>query len=192
MLEWIQVLPMTLKSQFSELLQRNAKALSKASNVDELFIIISPYWNSLHPTLLSHLVENLADEKLKSRMKKYMDDLGEFRIHTRLEDLIEKWAGGVPPGFDEFALKFGEKWAEKTVEDFEQFRIRLSRQKCIGGHMTYMKKVTPGSIFVELALPQCCFPLTLDRDMEKFLMEEDVLGVYVDGLCILDLYQPEV
>ena len=192
MLEWIQVLPMPLKSQFSELLQRNAKELSNASNVDELFIIISPYWNALHPTLLSHLVKNLADEKLKRRMKEYTDDLCEFRSHTRLGDLIEKWAGGVPPGFDEFCIKLGEEWREKTVEDFEQFRIHLSRQKCIGGHMTYMMKVTPGCISVELALPQCCFPLTFDRDMRKFLKEEDVLGVYVGGLCILDLHQAEV
>ena len=192
MLGWIQVLPMTLKSQFSELLQRNAKALSNASNVDKLFIIISPYWNSLHPTLLSHLVKKLADEKLKSRMKKYTDDLCKFHIHTRLGDLIEKWAGGVPPGFDEFVLELGEEWREKTVEDFEQFRIRLSRQQCIGGHMIYMKKVKPGSIFVELALPQCCFPLTFDRDMQEFLKEEDVLGVYMGGLCILDLHQAEV
>jgi hypothetical protein len=60
MLKWIQVLPMTLKSQFSELLQRNAKALSNASNVDELFLIVSPYWNSLHPTLLVHVPDQEA------------------------------------------------------------------------------------------------------------------------------------
>ena len=66
MLKWIQVLPMTLKSQFSELLQRNAKALCSASSVDELFLIVSPYWNSLHPTLLVHLIKKLANEGLKT------------------------------------------------------------------------------------------------------------------------------
>ena len=191
MLKWIQVLPMTLKSQFSELLQRNAKPLCNASSVDELFMIVSPYWNSLHPTLLAHLIKKLADEKLRSRMKKYMDDLCKFRIRTQLGDFIEKWAGGVPPGFDEFVLELGEEWRERTVEDLEQFRIHLSRQQSIGGHMTYMKKVMPGSIFVELALPQCCFPLTFNKDTQKFLREEDVLGVYVGGLCILDLHQPD-
>ena len=192
MLEWVQVLPMRLKSQFSELLQRNAKALCDASSVDELFIIVSPYWNTLHPTLLEHLVKKLADDNLKSRMKKYTDDLCKFRIHTRLGDFIEKWAGGVPPGFDEFVLEQGEEWREKTVEDLENFRIKLSRQQCIGGHMTYMKRVMPGSIFVEFALPQCCFPLTFEEDTRKFFREEHVLGIYVGGLCILDLHQPEV
>ena len=192
MLKWIQILPMTLKSQFSELLQRNAKALCNASSVDELFFIVSPYWNSLHPTLLVHLVKKLADEKLKSRMKKYTDDLCKFRVRTQLGDFIEKWAGGVPPGFDEFVLELGEEWREKTVEDLENFRVHLSRQQCIGGHMTYMKKVIPGSIFVELALPHCCFPLSFDEDTQKILSEENVLGIYVGGQCILDLHQPEV
>ena len=141
MLEWIQVLPMTLKSQFSELLQRNAKALSNASNVDELFMITSPFWNSFHPVLLEHLVNKLADEKLKSRMKKYTDNLHRFRVHTRLGDFIEKWVGDIPQGFDEFAIEFGEEWRERTVEDFERFRTHLSRHQCIGGHMTYVKKV---------------------------------------------------
>ena len=192
MLKWIQVLPLALKSQFSELLQKNAKALSSASNVDELLIIISPYWNSLHPILLAHLVKKLTDEKLESRMKKYIDDLCKFRVRTRLGDFIEKWAGGVPPGFEEFTIELGEQWRERTVEDLEQFRIRLSRQQCIGGHMTYMKKVLPGSICVELALPRCCFPLSLDGDTQKFLREEDVLGVYIGGLCVFDLRQSEV
>ena len=191
MLKWIQVLPMTLKSQFSELLQRNAKALSSASNVDELFFIVSPYWNSFHPTLLEHLIKKLADDKLKSRMIKYTNDLCKFRVHTRLGDFID-WTGGFPPGYEEFVVKFGEEWRERTVEDLEQFRIRLSRQQCIGGHISYMKKVMPGSIFVELALPQCCFPLNFDKDIQKFLRDEDVLGVYVKGKCIIDLHQPEV
>ena len=57
--------------------------------------------------------------------------------------------------------------------------------------MTYMMKVMPGSIFVELALPQCCFPLTFEEDTQIFLREEHVLGVHVGGQCVLDLKQPE-
>ena len=188
MLKWIQVLPMALKSQFSELLQRNAKALSNASSVDELYIIVSPYWNSLHPTLLEHLIKKLADGKLRSRMNKYTDKLRKFRVRTKLGDFIEKWVGGAPPGFDDFVVELGEEWRERTVEDLEQFRIRLCRQQCIGGHMTYMKKVIPGSVFVELALPHCRFPLVFDEVTQKFLREENVHGVYLNRQCILYLH----
>ena len=82
---------------------------------------------------------------------------------------------------------------EKTVEDLEQFRIHLSRQQYIpGGPMTYnMTKVTPGSIRLELAIPQCCFPLSFNEDMQNFLQDQHVLGIYVSGQCILDLHQPD-
>ena len=113
MLKWIQVLPVSLKFQFSELLQKNAKALSNTSSVDELFIIVSPYWNLPHPTFLEHLVKKLADEKLKNRMKKYTNDLYKFRIHTKLGDFIDKWVGGVRPGFCDFIVELGEEWRRK-------------------------------------------------------------------------------
>ena len=188
MLKWIQVLPMALKSQFSELLQMKAKDLCNASSVDELYIIVSPYWNLLHPTLLEHLIKRLADGQLRNRMNRYTDDLYKFRIRTKLGDFIEKWIGGAPPGFDDFAMELGEEWRERTLEDLEQFRIRLYRQQFIGGHMIYMRKVTPGSIFVELALPHDCFPLTLDEGAQKFLREENVHGVYVNRQCVLYLH----
>ena len=192
MLNWVMVLPMTLKAQFSELLRTQAKELTSASDVDQLFMILSPYWNSLHPTLLEHVIKKLADEKLKARMKRYVEELRRFRIHTRLGDFIEKWAGGVPAGFDKFTMELGEEWREKTVEDLEQFCIRLSQQQCIGGHVTYMKKVTAGSVLVMFAIPQCCFPMNFEEDVQTFLREECVLGVFVGGQSILDLRQVEV
>lgn len=188
MLKWIQVLPMALKSQFSELLQMKAKRLCNASSVDELYILVAPYWNSLHPTLLEHLIKKLADGKLRNRMNRYTDYLCKFRAHTKLGDFIEKWSGGAPPGFDDFAMELGEEWREKTLEDLEQFRIRLYRQQFIGDHMIYMRKVTPGSIFVEFALPHNCFPLIFDEATRKFLREENVHGVYVNRQCILYLH----
>ena len=155
-------------------------------------MILSPYWNTLHPTLLEHLIKKLADENLKARIKRYIVELRKFRIHTRLGDFIEKWMGGVPPGFDEFTMELGEEWREKTVEDLEQFRIRLSRQQCIGGHMMYMKKATSGSVLVVFALPQCCFPMSFEENTQTFLREEHVLGVYVGGQSMLELQQSEV
>ena len=91
MLKWVQVLPMTLKPQFSELLRTQAKSLISASSVDELFMILSPYWNSLHPTLLEHLIKKLVDEKLNTRMKQYMESLRNFRMRTTLGDFVDKW-----------------------------------------------------------------------------------------------------
>ena len=187
MLRWVQVLPINLKAQFSELVRSQAKALVEASSVDEIFMIISPYWNSLHPTLLEYLVKKLEDGELDTRMRQYMEKLREFRVCTKLGKFIDKWTGGIPPGFNEFVLKLGEEWREKTIEDLEQFRISLSRQRCFDGHMAYVKKASTGCIALVFALPQCCFPLKLEKDSLDFLKENHVLQVLVDSICVFNL-----
>ena len=117
-LNWIRFLPMTLRIQFAELIQGQAKILSNASNIDELFFILSPYWNSLHPVLLGYLVKKLGDEDLKGRMDHYMRHLHHFRTRTTLGDFLDKWIGEIPRGYQEFVLELGEKWRERTIEDF--------------------------------------------------------------------------
>ena len=188
MLQWVQVLPMVLKAQFSELLQTQAKAMSTAANVDELFLIIAQYWNSLHPSLLEHLIKKLQDDNLKDRMSSYIKDLCNFRIRTTLGDFVDKWVGRVPPGLDEFIMELGEAWRDKTMHDLEQLRIQLSRQKCLNGLMPYMKKVVSGSICVVFAVSRSVFPLKFQgKAIQHLLKEYEIQRVKVEGQCVLDL-----
>ena len=188
LLNWIRFLPVTLRTQFANLVQNQAKLLASVSSVDELFFILSSYWNSFHPALLEYLVKKLGDEDLKARMKHYMDDLHHFRIQTTLGDFLDKWVGKIPSGYDEFVLELGEEWRDRTLEDFEQFKIRLSRlQSFGGGHMSFMKTAKSSSILVVLALPQHLFPIDLrQRALHDFLRDEDVVRVIVDGQCVFD------
>ena len=188
MLRWVQVLPMVLKAQFSELLQTQAKAMSTASNTDELFFILSQYWNSLHPSLLEHLVKKLQNAILKDRMSCYMKELQTFRSSTTLGEFVDKWIGRVPPGLNEFIMEVGDEWKVRSVHDLEHFRIQLSRQKCFNGQMPYMKKVISGSIFVVFASSRSVFPLNFkSKEILSLLKENHVLRVVVEGRCILDL-----
>ena len=165
LLNWVQLLPVTLRTQFADILRMQAKTLLDASSVDELFFILSSYWNSFHPDLLEHVINKLGDEDLKARMNHYLDDLYHFRIRTTLGEFMDKWVGEIPPGYHEFVLELGEEWREKTVEDLEQFRIRLSRlQSFGGGHMSFMKTAKSSSILVMFALPQHLFPINLTQN----------------------------
>lgn len=188
MLRWVQVLPMTLKAQFSELLRTQAKAMSTASNTDELFFILSQYWNSLHPSLLEHIVSKLQNASLKERMSGYMNDLRTFRSCTSLGEFVDKWVGRVPPGLDEFIMELGEEWKGRTMNDLEQFRLQLSRQKCFSGQMPYMKKAVSGSILVVFGISSSIFPLNFKRPAIRSLLQEyHILRVTVKGNCILDM-----
>ena len=187
-LNWIRFPPTKLRTQFADFLQSRAKLLSSSTSVDELFTIVSSYWNLFHPALLQHLVNKLGDKDIKSRMDRYMADLHHFRIQTTLGDFLDKWVGDIPPGYQEFVLELGEEWRKKTVEDFEQFRIRLSRlQSFGGGHMSFMKTAKSSSILVTLALPTQLFPLDMrQKNLHKFLRDEDIIRVMVDGQYVFD------
>ena len=190
-LNWIRFPPIALRTQFADLVQTRVKLLANVASVDELFFILSSYWNSLHPDLLGYLINKLKVTDLKARMDRYMEDLHHFRLQTTLGDFLDKWVGEIPSGYQEFVLELGEEWRKKTVEDFEQFRIRLSRlQSFGGGHMSFMKTAKSSSILVALALPAHLFPLNLrQKAIHNFFGEENIMRVMVDEQYVYDSKQ---
>jgi hypothetical protein len=121
-------------------------------------------------------------------MDHYMEELRHFRIQTTLGDFLDKWVGEIPSGYQEFVLELGEEWRKKTVEDFEQFRIRLSRlQSFGGGHMSFMKTAKSSSILVVLALPTHLFPLNLrQKAVHNFFRDDCIVRMMVDGRYVYD------
>ena len=188
-LSWIRFPPANVRTQFAELLRQQAKVVSSSTSLDELFSVLSSYWNLFHPALLEHLVNKLGDEDLKARMDRYMNDLQTFRETTTLGNFLDKWVGDIPPGYQEFVLELGEQWREKTIEDLEQFRIRMSRMQSLGGgHMSFIKTTKSSSILVILSFPKQLFPINWRLTaLHEFLKDEQVLKVLVNGECVLDL-----
>ena len=182
-LNWIRFPSIALRTQFADLVKTRVKLLANVSSVDELFFILSSYWNSFHPDLL---IDKLEDENLKSRMKCYMDH---FRIQTNLGNFLDKWIGEIPPGYKEVVMELGEEWRERTVEDFEQFRICPSRLQCFGGgQISFMKTAKSSSIVIALALSAQLFPLNLRQKIaHSFLRDENIVRVMVDGKNVFDL-----
>ena len=187
--KWIRFPPTSLRVQFAELLRQQARGILSAASIDELFTILSTYWNLFHPTLLQYLVNQLGDEDLKEKMDRYMDNLYHFRIQTTMGDFLDKWVGDTPPGYKEFTLELGEDWREKTVEEFEQFRISLSRLQMFGGgSISFMKMAKCSSVLVVLALPERLFPIDFrQQSLHKLFSDKNILRVVVDGECVLDL-----
>ena len=188
-LNWIRFPPTTLRTQFAYILRQQAKDISTTSNVDELFTIVSSYWDLFHPALLKHLINRLGDGDLKTRMDCYTKDLRKFRETTTLGNFLDKWVGEVPPGYQEFVLELGEQWREKTFEDLEQLRITISRMQSLGGgHMSFIRTTKSNSILVVLGLLKQLFPINFrQKSLHEFLKGEQVLKVLVDEECVLDL-----
>ena len=109
MLNWIRFPPVTLRSQFADLIQTRLKLLANVSSIDKLFFLLSSYWNSFHPDLLVYIISKLEDTDFKAQMDRYMEDLHHFRVQTTLGDFLDKWTGKIPPGYQEFVLELGEE-----------------------------------------------------------------------------------
>ena len=187
--DWIRFPPVAMRPHFAELTRVLFKILPTVSNLDELFILLPQYWNSLHPSVLEHFVDMLEDGDLQEQMQRYMKSLSHFCKQTPLGAFLDKWIGEIPSDYQEFVIELGERWREKTVEDLMQLRVRISRLKIIGrGQMFFLKETKSSSILVILALPQHMFPLDFrQKALHDFLRSEDVLKVIIDGHCVLDL-----
>ena len=117
--------------QLGNLLQNKARQLSEASSINELFYILSgsPHWNFYTPYLLSHLIKEFGDEQLKQQKDKYLEELREFRMRTKVDDFIGKWTGASQSDTQELVLELEEEvWKKRTLEQLEQVRIGLSRK----------------------------------------------------------------
>ena len=53
--------------------------------------------------------------------------------------------------------------------------------------MSFMKTAKSSSVLVMLALPAQLFPLDMrQKNLHKFLRDEDIVRVMVDGQCVFD------
>ena len=189
-LNWIRFPPRTLRIQLTEFLRSEAKQLSSVEEVDELFSILSTCncCNHFHPDLLHHVISKLSDPDLSAQMERYLDNFHSFRVRTTLGNFMDKWMGGVPPGYKEFVIELGDEWKQKTLEDLRQFQTKIARQQAFGGGWPILKSTKSSSILVILALPQEVFPINFrQKALHDFLRSEGVLKVIVDGECTLDL-----
>ena len=96
-LKCLRQLPVSLKRQFGEFLQSQAARLSRVSSIDELFFILSPYWDFLNPSLLAHLAYRFGDDETIRLVDEYLAELREFRMHTKINNFIDMWTGTLPP-----------------------------------------------------------------------------------------------
>ena len=182
-------LPVSVKHQHIKFLQDNLSAISNAKSVHEIIAILALYWDFLNCGLLNEIVRRLGNYETKQLMEKYMEKLREFRVKTKLEDFIGKWARCCPPHFSEFVTEMRGDWRDRTLEDLRKLRIELARTVCVEEYALPCLTITPGSVSVTWALPSS-LPGIADTLQSIFsLLEEEynVLRVVFQGKHIPEL-----
>ena len=193
----VKLLPVSTKHTHMYLLQpEDLSAIDDAKRVDKIFSILARYWDFLNCGLLNEIIRRVGDDEMKKLMDKYLGKLKCFREKTKLGDFINKWTGKDCLDYEEFATKMGENWAERTLEDLENFRIQWSRQLSFTCYATVIKKVTKGCVTVVWGL-HCSILLTTTlpsilQDVLPLLQESNVQRVMYREKCILEPKSLEV
>ena len=192
-LKCLRQLPVSLKRQFGEFLQSQAARLSRVSSIDELFFILSPYWDFLNSSLLAHLAHRFGDDETIRSVDEYLGQLREFRMRTKIYDLIDKWIGKTPPYTHEIVLELGDDWREKNLEELEELRIEVSRKHWFGGYAMTFKGVEESSVDAVFSLPESVHICSLKLEtLREFFQEHHVLRILLNGVCILNVQLQQV
>ena len=148
----ITQLRVSVKYQHIRFLECKSTAINDAQSVDAIFVILGRYWNFLNCGLLSEIVRNLGNEATKQLMERYMENLQQFRMKTKLGDFVGKWAHSTPPQFTNFVSRMEGGWKDHTLEDLEQLRKELARSMYMKEYAVHFDGAQPGSIAVTWAI----------------------------------------
>ena len=192
-LDCLRQLPVSLKLQCVEFLQSQAARLSRVSSIDELFFILSPYWDFLNPSLLTHLAYRFGDDETKRLVEGYLEQLREFRMRTKINHFIDKWTGRPLPGTLEIVMELGENWEEKSLEQLEEFRIELLRKCYFEDYVMPLKRIRSSSVDAIFSFPESVDIDSLKLEsLREFFREHQVLRILLNGDCILNLQLQQV
>ena len=122
-------------------------------------------------------------------MEKYAEKLREFRMKTKLEDFIGKWARSCPAHFSEVVSEMGAIWRDRTLEDLEKVRFELARTMYMEEYALHCTRIKPGPLSVTWAIPSS-LPGIVDTLQSIFpLLEEkhNVVMVVFQGRHIPEI-----
>lgn len=181
----IRQLPDPLKQRCSDFILAQASRLSRASSIDEIFLILSFYWDFLNPGLLVHLTDRF--DQARTLVDKYMKDLRGFRKRTKLKDLINLLTSPARPDSDQIVMVLKDEWKERSLEDFEEFRDKMSLKQRL---MMRFDGIIEGCMAAIFSTPKAV-DLELEN-LHEFFQEHQILRVFLNGACIVNLQVPFV
>ena len=177
---------MSLKQQCHKFLQSQTSRLINAPNIDELFWILSDYWDFINPSLLVNLAHKFGDDQTIASVDMYMKELKEFRMRTKLKDFINQWTGQPRPDFHEIVLEFKDDWREYTLEQLEEFRNAFLCKQWLERYAMPFGGIKEACVAAVFSLPKAINSRDLES-LHNFFQEHQILRVFLNGTCIVDI-----
>ena len=130
--ETLLTLPPRLNFIYSKIIVE--EDLKGCKSHEDLFLRLNSYWNFIDSELLERIVKKHGSDKLKSEMRKYVNDVKEFRKRTSVHQLVEGWEGSAYKPFEK--------------ETYKRYIARLGRdpKTCTLEELEILRKISANSI----------------------------------------------
>ena len=182
-------LPVDLKREFSYFKKEMKNNLIAATSVDDIFFIISDYWDYLNYSLLEHIIDHHASVRVREKMVKYMEKLGGFRRKTCLE-IFSKAHKRIPTSVDkqfrQMVTKHDMDWATATLEDIDKFRNDINNELSLSNFALLVYSVTRGSVEITWLVPESLVAHIWKsiKPSSPFMRNHNVTKLTIDGRIV--------
>ena len=196
----LRCLPLSIRNDHLQFLEKSLPNIDKAENIDEIFRYLNMYWNFLDYTLLEYVIKRYGDKFLKSKMRRYVHDLAEFRKNTTIAQVCrfaKSWSirPDLPQHFSTLRTKFSKSAAEYTLEELEQFRLTFCREfslRLSDSVAMLAASITNGSVIINWYVPSSLVDdlmAAIFRHPGSFFEQQFVVEIVLNGICVYDAQQ---
>ena len=178
----IKHIPVSLKRDLGKCFRKESL---DAESINELFIILSCYWDYLNPGLLEFLVGRFGTNDDVVLLTTYLEKLEQFRSEVKLGEYVEKSGHRdiSSSHYKAIVSIMGPGWEDKTLQDAENFKNELAEKSLIQPFLTRIH-ATRSSIAIVFYVPRW-FEVKKEK-LEPFFRKQNVRKVYLDDVCFID------
>lgn len=181
-----------------ELKQLKAYLHIRDSNSDDLFTEVIKVSNFRYMPVMQQLVREVGNEKCKRAMLSYREDLFNFNVETTLGEYAKGRGSADGRGSDgvderEIVLKMGGKWANKSLQDFEEFKKKLQKRAHFDMHALQLQGAALPCLGLTLAVASNSADVSNIKHVETdFFKLNNVLRVSLGDDIIYNVESPKV
>lgn len=144
-------LPGDLKDEHEQFVKEEREEIKKAENVEDVFFTAEGYWDFLNYSLLQHLIDRHASDKIKEEMEQHVQRIQVFRRETYLSTFSKAYKRKpkkVDHKFREMVSEHNIDWSKATLEDVERFRNCICSEVSLRKFCLQLAAVTLGSVVI--------------------------------------------
>ena len=184
-------LPYELKTEHKKFIKEVEDDLKKAQSIDDIFFTANGYWDFLNYSLLQHIINRHASDKVKEEMERYAQEILAFRKKTCFSTFSKAYKNKpkeIDQKFRELVTEHDIDWSTATLEDLEHFRSDFCTEISLIDFSLQLKAVKKGSVVITWLVPQSLVAhiqkaITLSS---QTMQEHHVTRLTVDGFIIYD------